>query len=85
MPAGFGKRILAFQLQPLSVLPPGYTTLLDFFKLFVDNRFMDMVVDHFLLAYSRKNQPEVQRFITANAIRTIQAVMFLTGYLTLSN
>ncbi len=85
MPAGFGKKIPAFQPQPLSVLPPGCTTPLDFFKLFVDDRFVDKVVDYSLLYASRKNKPEVQRFITANAIRTSHAVMFLTGYLMPSN
>jgi DNA excision repair protein ERCC-6 len=85
MPSQFGQQIPEFQPQPLADLPPGYTTPLDYFKLFVDDEFVEKIVTYSNLYAVRKNMPELQKFLTANTIRTSHAVMFLTGYLTPAN
>jgi DNA excision repair protein ERCC-6 len=82
MPANFGGQVPAFQQQPLPVLPPGCTTPLDYFKLFVDDKFVEDIAGYSQLYAARKNRPEVQKVLTPDAIRTSQAVMLLTGYMT---
>ncbi len=85
MPSNFGGHIPPFQPQPLADLPPGCQTPLDYFKLFVDDKFVDKMTATSHEYAVLKNRPEVLSKLTPNSIRTSHAVMFLTGYLTPSN
>ena len=85
MPGSFGASIPSFQQQPLKPLPHDCKTPLDFFRLFVDDKFVEDIAKMSQLYAVRKNNPEVQQKLTLSNIRTSQAVMFLTGYLTPSN
>jgi hypothetical protein len=62
-----------------------YSTLLDYFKLFVDDKFVENVAACSQLYAVKKNMPEAQKSLNPNMIRTSQAIMFVTGYLTPSN
>ena len=83
MPPNFGDQVPAFQQPPLPALPPGCTTPLHFFKLFVDDKLVADITRYSRLYAARKNRPEVeQNVLTPDAIRTSQAILLLTGYLT---
>jgi hypothetical protein len=82
MPENFGRQVPAFQHQPLPVLPPSCTTPLDYFKLLFDDKFVEDIAEYSQLYATRKNRPELQKVLAPNTIRTSQAVMLLTGYMT---
>jgi hypothetical protein len=85
MPASFGSSVPAFQQKPLKTLPGNCKCPLDFFKLIVDNDYIEGVAANSKLYAVRKNHPDVVDKLTVGNIRTSQAVMFLTGYLSPSN
>ena len=86
IPANFGGQVPAFQPQPSPGVPPDCKTPLDYFKLFVDDRFVENMAAHSqVYAVKKYNCPEAQKVLTPNMIRTSQAIMFMTGYLTPSN
>jgi hypothetical protein len=85
MPANFGGQVPEFQPQPSPAIPAECTTPLDYFKLFVDDKFVENVAACSQLYAVKKNMPEAQKSLTPNMIRTSQAIMFVTGYLTPSN
>lgn len=85
IPANFGGHLPAFQPQPSPAIAPDCKTPLDFFKLFVDNKFVENMAAHSQVYAVKNNCPEAQKVLTPNLIRTSQAIMFMTGYLTPSN
>jgi hypothetical protein len=85
IPANFGGHLPAFQLQPSPNIPPDCQTPLDYFKLFVDDKFVENIAARSQLYAVKNNSPEAQKMLTPDLIRTSQAIMFMTGYLTPSN
>jgi hypothetical protein len=81
MPDSFGSSVPAFQQQPLKTPPGNCKCPLDFFKLIVDDDFIEGVAANSKLYAVRKNHPDVVDKLTVGNIRTSQAVMYLTGYL----
>jgi hypothetical protein len=74
-----------FQQQPLKDVPETCHTPYDFFKLFVDDLFVDKTVEASQLYAVRKNNTHLKPKLTHNNIRLTHAIMYMTGYLTPSN
>lgn len=85
MPRGFGSSLPNFDEQPLKQLPDNCNTPFDFYKLFVDDEFVDNIVEKSQLYAGRKNRPDDQKKINKDTLRTSMAIMHMTGYLTPSN
>jgi Transposase IS4 len=84
-PATFGNCVPDFQPQQLKTLPANCTTPLDFYKVFVDDEFIQQIADCSVEYARRKNFPDIADKLTVGNIRTSHAVMYLTGYLTPSS
>ncbi len=66
-----------FQQQPLKNVPDTCHSSYDFFKLVVDDQFVDQVVEAFQLYADRKNRTQLQPKITHNRVRSTHAPMQL--------
>jgi hypothetical protein len=84
-PSIFGMSVPDFQTQPMKTLPTECETPYDFYKLFMDDDFVEKLVKASRLYCIRKNRAEVLPKLTSNNFRVSQAIMYLTGYLTPSN
>jgi hypothetical protein len=84
-PSIFGMSVPAFLPEPLKILPDQCETPYDFYKLFMDDSFVDHLVKVSKLYCVRKSRAEVLPKLTHNNLRVSQAIMYLTGYLTPSN
>lgn len=84
-PQIYGMSVPDFVEQPLKQLPDGTNTPFDFYKLFVDDIFMDKVVELSNLYIDRKNRPDIKQLFTSNNLRIAHAIMYLTGYLSPAN
>ncbi len=64
IPANFGGQVPAFQPQPSPAVPPDCKTPLDYFKLFVDDRFVENMAAHSqVYAVKKYNCPEAQKVL----------------------
>lgn len=84
-PDMFGTRVPVFQEQPMKPIPADCSTPYDFHKLFMTDEFIDETVRVSRIYAVRKGKPDLPAKITNNSLRTSQAIMYLTGYLTPSN
>jgi len=84
-PKGFGKSVPDFHEEPLKPIPDECQTAYDFYKLFMPDEFVDELVRVSRLYAVKKGNSDLQAKITNNSLRTTQAIMYLTGYLTPSN
>jgi hypothetical protein len=81
----FGMSVPDFQPQPLKKVPGYCKSPYDFFKLFVDDYFVDQTVEVSRLYAVRKNNVHMLPKLTHNNMRITHAIMYMTGYLTPSN
>jgi hypothetical protein len=81
----FGMSVPDFQQQPLKNVPDSCVSPYDFFKLFVDDNFINEVVEASQRYAVRKNRPELLPKLTHDNIRLTHAIMYMTGYITPSN
>lgn len=84
-PRIFGMSVPEFQEQPLKPVPEECSTPYDFHKLFMSDEFIDETVRVSRIYAVRKGKPDLPSKITNDSLRTSQAIMYLTGYLTPSN
>jgi hypothetical protein len=84
-PPIFGMSVPEFQQQPLKKLPEDTHTPYDFYKLFVDDLFVEKVVKSSKLYAERKGRPEIQQKINSNSLRICHGIMYMTGYITPAN
>ena len=82
-PRAFGGSVPEFQPQPFKQLPDCLHPY-DFFKLFMDDSFVDKIVTASQQYAVRKGQDSVVK-ITNDNIRLCQAIMYITGYITPSS
>ena len=84
-PQIFGMSVPDFEPQPLKTLPPDCLTPYDFHKLFLDDDFVDKVVNASKLYCVRKGRLEVAQRFNSNSLRVSVAIMHMTGYITPAN
>jgi len=77
----FGMNVPEFEKPALKTVPDSCVVPYDFFKLFVDDKFVDKIVTTSRRYAAKKNKPDVVEMLTRENIRVTQAIMALSGYL----
>jgi len=68
-------------VPPFKKVPDDCTIPYHFYKLFLDDSFINKVVASSRVYAAKKNRPDVVEKLTRDSIRVSQAIMHLSGYL----
>ena len=83
--AGMQSKVPDFTQPPFIPVPDDCNTPYDFFKLFVDDDFVDQLVSQSVAYANQRNLPGEAAKINHSTMRVSHAVMFVTGYSTPAN
>jgi len=82
MPKIFGMSVPDFDDFHKKYVPESCKVPYDFFKLFLDDEFLDLMVTKSQSYAASKNRPDVVGKINRDSLRITQAIMQISGYLT---